>query len=180
MDFKILFVHFWKMLNLMFTATAALSSYHLWVTVNDLWIKWKGLLNVWVFWIIIKLLSNSNWFQYVDEDFSARWDTFSIPSTHAMASFQPPTHGTDVDKKRSNIFFLIQGFTFSFMVHILSSSIFTRTRLSSFFFNKPLLQFLQTLCSLKILVWLLSISWAAPGCYAVKAEMVHFGLTLKS
>ena len=36
-------------------------------------------------------------------------------------------------KKRSNIFFLIQCFTFSFMVHILSSSIFTRTRLSYFF-----------------------------------------------
>ena len=48
-----------------------------------------------------------NWFQYVDEDFRARWDTFSIPSTHAMASFQLPTHGTDVDKKGQILFFLI-------------------------------------------------------------------------
>ena len=83
---------------------------------------------------LLKYYQFQIWFQYVDEDFSARWDTFSIPSTHAMASFQPPTHGTDVDKKKVKYFFLnSKGFAFSFMVHILSSSIFTRTRLSYFF-----------------------------------------------
>ena len=79
---------------------------------------------------LLKYYQIQNWFQYVDEDFRARWDTYHIPSTHAMASFQLPTHGTDVDN-----FFLLnsKGFVFSFMVHFLSSSIFTRTRLSSFF-----------------------------------------------
>ena len=66
-----------------------------------------------------------------------------------MASFQLPTHGTDVDKKK---FFLIQRVLYSLSWCIFYPVQFSPERALVPFFSKPLLQFLQTLCSLKILL----------------------------